>query len=83
MKSTAAQTVKKRPVNLLLSEKTVSNAREYTSNLSATVDSLLTDYIYDQEQTQLSKQKTRDKVSKAWNQFHEAHGSYADEYSTL
>ena len=83
MNSTAAQTVKKRPVNLLLSEKTVSNAREYTSNLSATVDSLLTDYIYDQEQTRLSNQKIRDSVSKAWNQFHEAQGSFTDEYSTL
>jgi antitoxin CcdA len=42
---THASSSRKRPVNLLLSDECVQQARHFTSNLSATVDALLADYV--------------------------------------
>lgn len=83
MKTTAAQPPQKRPFNLLLSESTVQQARGFTSNLSATVDSLLADYVKNKNEALLSKQQQGDAVAEAWNQFHARHGSFADDHSTL
>lgn len=81
---TAAQTpLTKRPVNLLLSEDTVRQARNFTNNLSATVDGLLVDYIARQNAAQLSRQQLGDSVADVWNRFHAEHGAFADDYSTL
>jgi len=81
---TAAQTAPaKRPVNLLLSEDNVRLARHFTDNLSATVDSLLVDYIARQNDAQRTRQRLGDAVADAWNRFHAKHGSFADDYSTL
>ncbi|MGF1642537.1 MAG: type II toxin-antitoxin system CcdA family antitoxin [Thiotrichales bacterium] len=73
----------KRPVNLLLSEVTVRQARAYTDNLSATVDALLADYFVHSQKTEQSQQQRADAVAEAWNQFQAAHGSFADDYSPL
>lgn len=83
MKSASHQTLSKRPVNLLLSEDNVREARRFTDNLSATVDGLLTDYIARQREAELSRQQLGDAVSDAWNRFHAAHGAFADDHSTL
>lgn len=81
---TAAQTAPaKRPVNLLLSEENIRQARHFTDNLSATVDSLLVDYIARQNDAQQARQKLGDAVADAWNYFHAKHGSFADDHSTL
>jgi post-segregation antitoxin (ccd killing protein) len=40
---------RKRPVNLTLNEVLVERARRYTDNLSATLESLLTEYVARQE----------------------------------
>jgi toxin CcdB len=50
MATSAAVTDRKRPVNLTLSEGLVEQARNYTDNLSATVEELLADYVSGQEQ---------------------------------
>ena len=42
--------VRKRPVNLTLNEALVDQARAYTSNLSATMESLLADFVAQQQQ---------------------------------
>ncbi|NWG30668.1 MAG: type II toxin-antitoxin system CcdA family antitoxin [Rhodocyclaceae bacterium] len=83
MKTTAQAAPAKRPVNLLLSEENVRRARQFTDNLSATVDGLLVDYIARQNEAQQARQQRGDAVADAWNRFHEAHGSFADEHSTL
>jgi len=83
MKNTAGHAPQKRPFNLLLNEGTVLQARGFTNNLSATVDSLLADYVAKQNEALLSRQKQGDAVAEAWNQFHARHGSFADDYSTL
>lgn len=73
----------KRPVNLLLSEESVQQARAYTNNLSATVEGLLAEFVERERNARIAKQQLGDSVAEAWNQFREVHGSFADEHSTL
>ena len=73
----------KRPVNLTLTERNVEQARQYTTNLSATVDELLADFVARETLACQAKRKLYAKVSEAWNKFEELHGSFADEHSTL
>lgn len=84
MKSaTRHTTTPKRPVNLSLSEDNVEQARALTGNLSATVDSLLADFVARETLARRDKQKLRDAVCDALNSFNAVHGSFADEHSTL
>ena len=73
----------KRPVNLTLSENLVAEARNYTSNLSATLETLLTEYVVSRKMEQLSRQQMADTCAADWNAVHGAVGSFADEHSTL
>lgn len=73
----------KRPVNLLLNETTVQQARVFTRNLSSTVDGLLAEFVAREQQLRQDKQQHYAEVSGAWNRFEEAHGSFADDHSTL
>jgi antitoxin CcdA len=73
----------KRPVNISLSENLVAQARNYTSNLSATLETLLAEYVVNRQQEQLSRQQMADACAADWNAVHEAVGSFADEHSTL
>ncbi len=83
MKITRAQHRQKRPFNLTLSEATVEQARHFTGNLSATVDRLLADFVAREKASNQDKQQLRDEVCDALNEFNAAHGSLADEHSTL
>ncbi len=74
---------RKRAVNLTLSEGLVAQAKTYTSNLSATMETLLADYVAEQQSTQASRQQRADACSADWNAVHAAVGSFADEHSTL
>ena len=74
---------RKRPVNLTLSEDLVAQARSYTSNLSATMESLLGEFVARQQQDRMSRQQLADTCATDWNAVHEAIGSFADEHSTL
>jgi len=76
-------TGRKRPVNLTLSDALVAQARTYTDNLSATMESLLTEFVATQQQAQLTRQQTVDACVADWNAVHTAMGSFADEHSTL
>lgn len=75
--------LRKRAVNLTLNEGLVAQAKTYTSNLSATMEVLLTDYVTQQQQTRLTRQQQADAASIDWNAVHAAVGSFADEHSTL
>ena len=83
MKSSSQPQVAKRPCNLLLNEATVQQARLFTPNLSSTVEALLAYFVARQQAAQAALQQRGDAVAEAWNAFHAAHGSFADEYSTL
>ena len=74
---------RKRAVNLTLDEGLVAQARSYTSNLSATMESLLADYVATQLQARTARQQQADSCSAEWNAAHAAIGSFADEHSTL
>lgn len=82
MHATVAPT-RKRPVNLTLSESLVSQAKSYTSNLSATMESLLAEFVARQQQAHLTRQQMADACAADWNAVHAAVGSFADEHSTL
>ncbi|KQP15068.1 type II toxin-antitoxin system CcdA family antitoxin [Pseudorhodoferax sp. Leaf267] len=74
---------RKRAVNLSLSEHLVEEARAYSSNLSATVDALLADYIAQQHHTRANHQQWADTCTAGWNAVHDKVGSFADKHSTL
>ncbi len=74
---------RKRPVNLTLSESLVADLKDYTSNLSATAEELLTAYVVAQKQARSSRQQQADQTVAGWNALHAQVGSFADEHSTL
>lgn len=83
MKTVSQPQSAKRPVNLLLNEATVQEARAFTRNLSSTVDGLLAEFVARERQLRQDQQQHYTEVSGAWNRFEEAHGSFADDHSTL
>ena len=74
---------RKRPVNLTLSEGLIAELKDYTSNLSATAEELLTAYVVEQKQARSSRQQQADQAVASWNALHAQVGSFADEHSTL
>jgi len=83
MKAKVQTAARRRPVNLTLSEDLVSQARSLTDNLSAVVESLLSDYVSRERREQLQKAKAVEAAVASWNQFNARSGSIADEYTTL
>ena len=81
--ATESVTQKKRAVNLTLNEALVTQAKEFTGNLSSTVETLLIDYVAQQQQARLSRQQAAEACVEYWNEVLAAEGSFADEHSTL
>ena len=81
--ATESVTQKKRAVNLTLNEALVTQAKTFTGNLSATVETLLVDYVAQQQQARVSRQQAADACVDCWNEVLAADGSFADEHSTL
>jgi post-segregation antitoxin (ccd killing protein) len=80
---TSGTSIRKRPVNLTLNEALVAQARAYTNNLSATMESLLAEFVLNQQSAQHHRQRVADACAADWNAVHAAVGSFADEHSTL
>ena len=74
---------RKRPVNLTITEALVAQAKAYTNNLSATMESLLAEFVANQQSVQRNRQQVADACAADWNAVHAAVGSFADEQSTL
>jgi len=74
---------RKRPVNLTLSEDVVVAAKRHSNNLSATVETLLADFTFRQEQAAAQRQQRAQACVSEWNAVHAAVGSFADEHNTL
>jgi post-segregation antitoxin (ccd killing protein) len=79
----APATTRKRAVNLTLNEGLVAQAKTYTSNLSATMEALLTHYVAEQQQSHALRQQMANACAADWNAVHASVGSFADEHSTL
>lgn len=77
------QGIRKRPVNLTLNEALVAQAKTYTPNLSATMESLLAEFVARQQRERNERQRAADDCADGWNAVHAALGSFADEHSTL
>lgn len=73
----------KRPVNLTLNEDLVAQARAVTGNLSAVVESLLSDYVNEEQRRRAAAVDVVRETVATWNRFAEENGSFADEHSTL
>ncbi len=80
---TGATSSRKRPVNLTMNEALIAQARAFTNNLSATMESLLTEFVLTQQKTQRDRQQAADACAAGWNVVHAEVGSFADEHSTL
>ncbi len=74
---------RKRPVNLTLNEALVTQAKAFTSNLSATMESLLAEFVATQQKEQRNRQDAAHACAANWNAVHASIGSFADEHSTL
>ncbi|AXY20888.1 Post-segregation antitoxin CcdA [Komagataeibacter saccharivorans] len=73
----------RRPVNLSLNTDLLAQVREVTPNLSATVETLLGDYLQSARQQREDAQRKLDGVIDAVNDLHARHGFLSDEFSTL
>lgn len=82
METNSAST-RKRPVNLTISEVVLVQAKACTDNLSATVESLLSDYVVAQHHAQRDRRRMADACADDWNAVHASIGSFADEHATL
>ena len=80
---TRGASIRKRPVNLTINEALVTQAKAYTNNLSATMESLLAEFVANQQSAQRTRQRVADVCAADWNAVHAAVGSFADEHSTL
>jgi len=74
---------RKRAVNLTLNESLVAQAKNYTANLSATMEELLEAYVAEQRHAHAARRKQADACAQDWNAVHDKIGSFADEHSTL
>ena len=80
---TSVASTRKRPVYLTINEALVAQAKVYTNNLSATVETLLAEFVANQQSAQRHRQHVADTCAADWNGVHAAVGSFADEHSTL
>jgi antitoxin CcdA len=72
---------KKRAVNLTLNVDLVTQAKRFTGNLSATIETLLDDYVAQQQQARFSRQQAADACVEYWNEVLVAEGSFAAKHS--
>jgi antitoxin CcdA len=83
MKSGYNLEARKRPVNLTLNEDLVKQAKGMTDNLSGVVESLLSDFVAQEQRHRLAKTKALEAAIATWNDFNVKVGSFSDEYSPL
>lgn len=80
---TSNTSTRKRPVNLTMNEALVTQAKAFTTNLSATIESLLAEFVAAQQSALRNRQEVADACAADWNAVHASIGSFADEHSTL
>ncbi|NVN11408.1 type II toxin-antitoxin system CcdA family antitoxin [Nguyenibacter vanlangensis] len=78
-----ARSAPRRPVNLSLNTDLVAQVRDMTPNLSATVETLLGDYLQSARRRRADEQRKLDGVIDAVNELHTRYGFLSDEFLTL
>lgn len=73
----------KKPVNMTLSEDLVREARRLTNNLSATVETLLADYVEAERRKRADRVQTIDESIRLIQAHQEEFGLWGEEFSTL
>ncbi|APO96516.1 type II toxin-antitoxin system CcdA family antitoxin [Xanthomonas vesicatoria] len=73
----------KKPLNLTINADLASQARAMTGNLSAKVEELLAEYVTKERDNHSARALELQRAASEWKSFTEAHGSFADEFSTL
>lgn len=73
----------KRAVNMTLNEDLVRCAREYAANLSEQVEKLLAAFVTAERKRRAEEDGRLDAAIRAWNDFDEKYGAFADEHSDL
>ena len=73
----------RRPINLSLNSDLLTKVRTVTPDLSATVETLLGDYLQSARQQREVEEKVLESVIDAMNGFHIRCGFMSDEFSTL
>ena len=73
----------RRPVSLTLNSDLLKRVEDVTPNLSATVETLLGEYLAKEVQSDDNEQRKLEHVISAVNRFHEQNGTLSDEFSTL
>ncbi|MHB1303836.1 MAG: type II toxin-antitoxin system CcdA family antitoxin [Acidiphilium sp.] len=74
---------RKRPINLSMNENLVHQARSYTKNLSATLETLLGEFVDREARRRHDEDAAIDRVIDDLNAFHHRHGLLSDEFSAL
>jgi antitoxin CcdA len=74
---------RKRPVNLSLNEVLVNEAKQFTDNLSATIEGLMAQFVQTKQSELSSRQSAANNLADGWNSVLAKQGSFADEHSTL
>ena len=83
MKPSHNLAARKRAVNLTLNQDLVQQVKGMTDNLSGVVESLLSDFVAQEQRHRLAKIKALEATSAVWNDFNAKVGSFSDEYSSL
>ncbi|CEE19422.1 type II toxin-antitoxin system CcdA family antitoxin [Xanthomonas citri pv. citri] len=73
----------KRDVNLSLNTDLVAEAKHFTENLSAEVESLLADFVAVKKSEEYSQKNSRHLAAEAWGEFLKSNPSFAEEVSSL
>ncbi|NMI50485.1 plasmid maintenance protein CcdB [Xanthomonas hortorum pv. taraxaci] len=73
----------KKPLNLTINSDLASQARAMTGNLSAKVEELLAEYVTKERDSHSARAVELQRAASEWKTYTEAHGSFADEFSTL
>lgn len=75
------RTAPKRAINVTLNDDLVRQASAYSQDLSATLESLLDDFVTREHERRRDKDAALDRVIAAFNAFHAEHGLLSDEFS--
>ena len=73
----------RKPVNLSLDEELVRQARQFSQNLSGTVEELLEGFVRRAQARRRMEDEAIDRVIGATNALHARHGFLSDEFSAL
>ncbi len=73
----------KRPINVSLNDDLVRQARQYTRNLSGTIEDLLGDFVERERARRRDEDQALDRMMDEFNAFHREHGLLSDEFSSL